>query len=110
MFSEAWDAFKRAIVPKSHAEAMVDEIYGPEARGVADTFNASPYYTDWSMFPDIVVKPTGRVIEIVGGVTEQVTNATEKYGTAIKDYAQTLAIWLFAAAVVLVLLYAFAKK
>jgi len=110
MFNEAWEAFKRAIVPKSHAEATVDEIYGPEARGVNDTFNASPYYTDWSMFPDVLVKPAGTVIEIVGGVKESVADASKKFGNLASDTAQSLAIWLMAFAIVFAIVYALARK
>lgn len=110
MFNELWEDFKRAIVPKSHAEAMVDELYGPEARAVNDTFNASPYYTDWSMYPQFVVKPAATVIEVVGGVKESVANASKKFGNLASDTAQSLAIWLMAFAIVFAIVYALARK
>lgn len=109
MFGEVWQSFKDLITPKSHAEAMVDEIYGAENKGLP-YLNASPYYPTFSMFPDVIVKPTGTTIEIIGGAVEKTVSAVKASGTAIADYTKSLAIWLFAAAIVIVVVYALARK
>jgi hypothetical protein len=99
MFGELWDSFKRAIVPKSHAEAVVDEIYGEENQGMLGTpgYKSQPYYD-----PDLAKVPAKIVttIEVIGG-------ATERAGDAIFGNLRNLAIWLFAALIVLAAVYGF---
>jgi hypothetical protein len=72
-----WDRIKIAITPKSHAEAMVDAIYGPDGRGlipVPQTYDAelASEPADYVEFKQVV---TGRIDKAVEAITGTVSGA-----------------------------------
>lgn len=89
---EWFDSLKRAIVPKSHAEALVDEIYGQHTVAPDVPEILSRYEPGYSAYPAPVVR-----------VKQKVTGAIDAVGGAVTKYA----IVAIAVAIVLLLLYGF---
>jgi hypothetical protein len=77
-FRGAYESAKDLFTPKSHAEAMVDEIYSAENRGLFPEIEAG-YNPDLAQEPQVFVEAKETVKKTVQAATDSITTATKKY-------------------------------
>ena len=100
-----WDRFKIAITPVSHAEALVNEMYSPEHRGMAGLPGFEPiqeYEPERAETPQLLVDTQRAVVEPF----KRVGAALSATGTAITGTIKKYAIIAFVGVALLVILYA----
>lgn len=78
-FTKTYEAAREMITPKSHAEATVDQIYGPENRGLPMPEELTQYFPEDSETPQAIVQAKQAVKKTVAQVTDAVTSTTKKY-------------------------------
>lgn len=99
-----WDRFKIAITPKSHAEELVDQIYGPEGRGlipVPETYD-----------PVSAAQPAAYVElkQDVAGIVDKATLAVKNVAAGAQSSLIKLAIIAFVAIAALIAINAFMRR
>jgi len=100
-----WDRFKIAITPKSHAEALVDEMYSTEHRGMAGLpgFPAvQEYEPESAAAPQIFVDTQRAVVAPFKQAAAAISDASGAVSGTLKKYA----IIGFIGIALLVVLYA----
>ena len=99
-----WDKIKLAITPKSHAEELVDQIYGPEGRGLIPV--PQTYDPASAQQPAVYVEAK----QEIAGVVDKTTKALSAGVDSVKASLFKGGILLFVAAAALIAVYAFIKR
>ena len=99
-----WDRLKIAVMPKSHAEATVDAIYGPEGRGlipIPDT-----YEPDYAASPAEIVQTRQEISAAIAAPFNAVSSAMQ----SAKSSFIMVGIVGFVMIASLVAIYAYLKR
>lgn len=72
--SSGWERIKEAVTPVSHAEALVNEIYSPENRGLAVVSGEARFEPESASTPQVFV-----------GARQAVSSAITSTAAAIKS-------------------------
>lgn len=78
-FRGAYESAKDLITPKSHAEALVDEIYGGPSRGLPMPEELTQYFPEDAEKPQVFVETTQAVKKAAAAAVDSLTSATKKY-------------------------------
>lgn len=99
-----WDRFKIAITPKSHAEELVDQIYGPEGRGLIPV--PQTYEPELGAQPAVYVE----LKQDVAGIVDKTTKALSSGIMDVKSSFVKLGIIAFIGIAALVAINAFLRR
>jgi len=113
MFNELWEKFKMAIVPESHAEAVVNEIYGVENLGMSGTSgyeNVPIFHSSLSLVPAGIVSASEPLRSGISAVTDTVAKTASAFGSAFTGATTKIFFYVLAAIVVVAIAYGFASR
>lgn len=78
-FRGAYESAKDLITPKSHAEALVDEIYGGPSRGLPLPEELTQYFPEDAEKPQVFVETKQTIKKVASAAVDNLTSATKKY-------------------------------
>lgn len=99
-----WDRFKIAITPVSHAEQTVNDIYGPDGRGMIPV--PKNYEPELASQPAVYVDVKQDIAEVYTSAKEGLAQATAGIQSSLVKFG----IVAFIAIAALIAIYAFIRR
>ena len=99
-----WDRFLIAVTPKSHAEELVDQIYGPDGKGLI------PVPQTWEPENYDVPAPLINAKQAVTGIVDRAVERVSSTVGGVQNSLIKIGVIGFIAAAALVAIYAFVGR